>query len=241
MALFALTNVFAHFGPYDFTGDSNKAELQVDVEALDATVFAGSGWRSMVGGLKSSAFDMAGFWQSAVSQAVDPEAFALLGAADKVLTFGPSQVEGDPAFMMFALESSYKIGGEAGALMPFELGAVGEDGTGTVRGRLTKARGNVSATGAIGTGQNLGAVSATQGVYCTIHVFSPGTTITLQLQSDDNAGFTTPTTIATIGPITAAGGTWVTKVPGPLTDSFFRLNVSAITGTFNMAAAIGVQ
>lgn len=240
MAVFAFTNVFAHMAGYDFTGDSNNAKLALDAAALDATVY-GSGWRSMAAGLKSSQFDLAGFWQSAASQAVDPEAFAALGVADRVLTFGASQVEGDPAYMLQALETSYSLGGEVGVLAPFTVAAVGSNGAGTVRGKLTKARGNVSGTGAIGTGVQLSAPSATQFVYCTVHIFTAGTTITLQLQSDDNGGFTTPTTIATIGPLTTSGGTWMTRVAGPLTDSFFRLNVSAVTGTFNMAAAIGVQ
>lgn len=240
MAVFALTNVFAHAAGYDFTSDSNSATLAMEAESLDATPF-GLGWKSMVGGLKSSQFNMAGFWQSAASQAVDPEAFAALGVADQVLTFGASNVEGDPAYMLQALETSYALGGSVGELAPFTLAAVGSNGAGAVRGKLTKARGNVSATGAIGTGVELAAASATQYVYCTTHIFTAGTTITLQLQSDDNAGFTSPTTIATIGALTASGGTWMTRVAGPLTDTYFRLNVSAITGTFNMAAAIGVQ
>jgi len=240
VAGFSLTNVFAHLAGYDFTGDSNSATLASDAESLEATPF-GPGWRSYVGGLKSSAFDMAGFWQSAASQAVDPEAFAALGVSDRVLTFGASQVEGDPAYMLQAVETSYSLGGDVGQVAPFTLAASGSNGAGTVRGKLTKSRGNVTGTGAIGTGVQLSAPSSTQAVYCTVHIFTAGTTITLQLQSDDNGGFTTPTTIATIGPLTTSGGTWMTKVPGPLTDSFFRLNVSAITGTFNMAASIGVQ
>lgn len=240
MAVFAFTNVFAHVGGYDFTGDSNNATLAAEAEALDASVY-GSGWKSTVAGLKSSVFNLAGFWQSAATQAVDPEAFANLGVADRVLTFGPSQVEGDPAYMAQMLETSYSLGGEVGTVAPFTLAASGSNGAGTVRGKLTKARGNVSATGALGTGVQLSAPSASQSVYCAVHIFTAGTTVTLQLQSDDNGGFTTPTTIATIGPLTASGGTWMTRVPGPLTDSFFRLNVSAITGTFNMAASIGVQ
>lgn len=240
MTVFALTNVFAHAAGYDFTSDSNQATLAVDAEALDATPF-GPGWKSVVSGLKSSQFNMSGFWQSAASQAVDPEAFAALGVADRVLTFGPSNVEGDPAYMLQALETSYALGGEVGVLAPFTLAAVGSNGAGTVRGKLTKARGNVSATGAIGTGVQLAAASATQFLYCSVHIFTAGTTVTLLLESDDNAGFTSPTTVATIGPLTASGGTWMTRVAGPLTDTYFRLNVSAITGTFNMAAAIGVQ
>jgi hypothetical protein len=143
--------------------------------------------------------------------------------------------------MFQGMKAQYSLLGEVGQLAPFTLNAVGSNGVGVVRGKLTKARGTINATGAIGTGVELAAASASQYVYATIHVFSAGTTATFQLQSDDNAGFTTPTTIATVAGVTAAGGTWVTRVAGPLTDTFFRINVSAITGSFIVAAAIGVQ
>ena len=240
MVAFALTNAYAFSAGYDFTSDSNNLMITSDAEAKDVTPF-GPGWRSFIGGLKSSTFDMAGMWQSAASQAVDPEAFAALGTVDQVFTFGTAQVEGDPAYMFQAMKSSYELGGAVGDVAPYSLKAAGSNGAGVVRGKLAKARGNVSGTGQLGTGFAISAPSASQFVYCTVHVFTAGTTITLQLQSDDNGGFSTPTTIATIGPLTTSGGTWMTRVPGPLTDSFFRLNVSAITGTFNVAAAIGVQ
>jgi hypothetical protein len=72
-------------------------------------------------------------------------------------------------------------------------------------------------------------------------VFSAGTTITVQVQSDDNAGMSSPTTVATIGPITVVGGTWMTPIAGPITDTYYRMNVSAITGTFSVAGAIGIR
>src|SRR6266545_1939645 len=50
--------------------------------------------------------------------------------------------------------------------------------------QLAKAMGTVSATGALGSGCNLGAVSATQKLYATFHVFgTPGTTITVVIES----------------------------------------------------------
>jgi hypothetical protein len=240
MAVYAIADAFAFVAGYDFTSDTNKLTLQVDAETLDATP-NGLGWKSLIGGLKSGAFDMGGFWQSAASQAVDPESFSALGTADQVFTFGQSTTEGNPVYMWQGMKTQYVLGGSVGEVAPFTLQAVGSNGVGAVRGKLTKARGNVSATGPIGTGVQLTAASASQFVYATAHVFTAGTTVTLQLQSDDNPGFTTPTTIATIGPLTTSGGTWMPRVAGPLTDTYFRINVSAITGTFNMAAAIGVQ
>lgn len=240
MSVFALTNCYAFVAGYDFTSDTNKLEATMEGAVLDATPF-GETWVKNIGGLKSVGFEMAGFFQSATDQAPDPQAFPMLGTVDQVFTFGPDASEGNPAYMWKGMKSSYTLGGEVGEVAPFALSSVGSNGVGVVRGALTKARGTVSATGALGTGVELAAASATQSVYATVHVFSAGTTMTLQLQSDDNAGFTTPTTLATIAGITSVGGTWVTPVTGPLTDTFFRFNVSAITGSFIVAAAIGVQ
>ena len=110
-----------------------------------------------------------------------------------------------------------------------------------MRGQLAKAKGNVSATGQLGSVLNLGAPTSTQYVYATLHVFSAGATITVEVQSDSSAGFGTPTTRGTIGPITARGGTWMTRVAGPFAaETHWRMNVSAVTGTHSVAGAIAV-
>ena len=85
---------------------------------------------------------------------------------------------------------------------------------------------------------NLGAVGASEALYAAFHVISSGTTITVALQSDDNAGFSSPTVRATLGPITTAGATWV-RVAGPFTDTYYRFVVTAITGSHIVAGAIG--
>src|SRR5690606_8311913 len=109
-----------------------------------------------------------------------------------------------------------------------------------VRGQLAKATGSVDSTGPLGSVLNLGQAASGQHVYASLHVFAAGTTITVLVESDDSADFASPTTQATIGPITARGGTWVTSA-GPITDTHYRLNVSAVTGTFTVAAALAVH
>jgi hypothetical protein len=117
---------------------------------------------------------------------------------------------------------------------------LGTNGVGVVRGGVAKAKGNVSSTGATGSVQQLGDVAANEFLYATLHVFSAGTTITVQVQSDDNSGFSSPTTRATFSGVTTAGGNWVTRVAGAITDTYWRFNVSAVTGTFSIAGAIGI-
>lgn len=240
MTVQALTDCFIHVAGYDFTTDSNQAQLNMEAAALDATTFGSGGWAEVAGGLKSTAFQLGGFWQSATDQAVDPQAFAALGAS-KVVTFGPDPDEGNVAYLFKAMGTSYQLGGQVGDLAPFTLAAQGADGQGVVRGTVLKKRGTVSATGATGTGSELGAVSSTQFLYATLHVFSAGTTITVVLESDDNSSFTSATTRATFGPLTTTGGTWATRVAGSITDTFYRFRVSAITGSFIMAGAAGIK
>lgn len=242
MAVVALTDAFVYVHAHDFTGDSNNALLTMDVVDLESSTFNSNGWKEVAAGPKSSKFDLKGFWQSAASDSVDSDSFPDLGVVDRVLTVGDIETEGQVAYLAQLGKFHYQLGGPYGGLAPFTLGCAGTDGVGVVRGQLAKARGNVSATGQLGSIVNLGAPGATQFVYCTVHVMTAGTTITLQLQSDDNAPFASPTTRATIGPLTTVGGTWMTRLAGPFAgETFWRLNVSAITGTFNIAGAIAIQ
>lgn len=243
MAVLSLTDAYAYVAGYDFTTDTNNLAMTTDVTPLEKTTFGSGGWTESAGGLKSVNFGYSGFWgvDSGVNgQAPDNQAFPQLGTADQVYTVGPVETEGSPAYMFRAMKSQYTMGGQVGELLPFSLQANGTNGLGAVRGQLAKSRGTVAATGPLGSAVNLGAASATQRLYASFHAFSAGTTITVQVQSDDTSGFATPTTVATIGPLTASGASWSQDL-GPVTDTWFRFNVSAITGSFIVAGAIGIQ
>lgn len=243
MAVIALTDAYCYVAGHDFTGDSNALTLNNEAAELNRTNFRSGGWTELAGGgLKTGAFSMGGFWQSATTDAVDPQAFTDLGVADRVFTFGPTEVEGAPAYMWQGGHFNYQLLGNVGELAPFTLAAAGTSSVGVVRGQLAKAKGTVNATGVLGSVVNLGTVGAGQYLYATLHVLgAPGTTITVQLQSDDTSGFASPTTRATLGPLTAASGVWATRVAGALAETHYRFNVSAITGTFTVAGAIGIQ
>jgi hypothetical protein len=242
MASFMLQDVTTWVAGYDFTTDLNQVSLSTSVDDLDATTFGGGGFRARRGGLRSIEASYSGFWQSATTDAVDPQAFTQLGTIDQAVTISYDDAEASTAYMFQGGKFSYSLGGQIGEILPFDLDMMGSHGaSGLVRGQITKAKGTVSATGASGTGVNLGNVATGQYLYATFHVFgTPGTTITAVIQSDDNAGFSSATNRITFGPITTAGGTWGTRVAGPLTETHYRLNVTAITGTFTVAAAIGI-
>lgn len=236
---FALLNAEVYVDGHDFTGDTNQATAQADAAALDATTYGSNGWTENAYGLKTVQFSMSGFWQSAASDAVDPDSFGDI-AVPRAHTFSETGVETDPAWLFNAAKSSYSLGGSVGVLAPFTLACTATDKFGLVRGQLAKTKGAMNATGLLGSVVQLGAVGAAQYLYATFHIFTAGTTATVQLQSDDNAGFSSPTTVATLGPLTTRGGTFMTRVAGPITDTYYRFNVSAITGAFVAAGAIGI-
>lgn len=240
MGAYTITDAFAYVGGYDFSGDSNELACDIAHNVNTANVM-GSHWQRNILGVSRVDWRMAGYWNVTDAQQ-DNTTWADLGVVDRVVTFGPgTTAEGDPAYMFKALHTQYQFGGTHGEVAPFSASASGSNGHGVVRGKLLKGKGNVSATGATGTGLQLGAVASGEYLYATLHVFSPGTTITVVVESDDNSNFTSATTRGTIGPVTTQGATWMTRVAGPITDDWWRFRVTSITGTFNLAGAVGIQ
>lgn len=241
MAPIPLTNANIWVGGHDFTGDSNKLMLAAESEALDATTFASGGFKEFAGGLKQVTAGLEGFWSSATSDSVDSDTFPALGTPGEVVTASPAGTALDPAYMVQVARLKYEIGGEVGKLAPFKLDMSGSNTVGMVRGQVAKGRGSVAGVGVLGSGVQLGTVAAGRYLYGSLHILgTPGTTITVVVESATDAVFTVPTTRATIGPLTTAGGTWATRVAGPLTDTYYRYRVSAITGTFLVAGALGI-
>lgn len=243
MSTVALLNAYSYAAGHDFTGDTNQVALTMESAALDKTTFRSNGWTELQGGLKSSTFDQQGYWSAGINQ-VDPVAFDNLAVRDLVHTMGPAEAEQQVAYLWRAGWFNYQLLGTLGEMAPFTLQSQGTDGVGVVRGQLAAEMADVSATGAIGSAVNLGAGSSGQFLYMAFHVFSAGTTISAKIESDDAEAFTTPSDVAsaTVGPITAVGGTWMTRVDASaITDTWFRVNVTAVTGTFSVAAALAIQ
>lgn len=246
MATFAANNVTTWFAGYDMTADLNSTALSLSYDALDSTTYGPTRTaRSRIGGLGDVQLEQAGLWQAG-SGMVDPTAFAALTGGVQPVSNSVDGLESSVAYFYQAREFSYQVFGPVGEILPFRLTAQaakgsGSAGVGEIRGRVLKAKANVSATGATGTAYELGATSASQYLYGIFHVFSAGTTITAVLESDSDNTFATPITRITFGPITTTGGTWGTRVAGAITDTWYRLRVTAITGTFSIACAAGIK
>lgn len=248
MATLALLDATTWVSGFDFTTRLNELSVEASLEALEDTRFGTAGnprtARSRIAGLEDVATELNGYWESASSGSADEAAFSGLGSSLEVVTHSVDGAEQSVSYMYQARKFSYQIGDEIGSVLPFTLGiqgAAGNGSAGLVRGQVAAASQDVSALGVLGSALNLGAVDAGEHLYAAFHVFAAGTSITVDLQSEADSGFGTPTTQQTIGPLTATGGTWMTRVAGPITDSWFRFNVSAITGTFTVAAAVGIK
>lgn len=241
MAVFVLTDALILAHDQDLSGQSNKVTLKTMADEKDATTFGQGGYRVKVGGLKTVDLDLSGYQDS--SAVPDAAAFAALGVADRAYTVAAANVTGQTAYLFQAGEFEYDQGDAVGNLAPFDAKAKGTNIVGVARGQLAKPKGVVSATGVLGGGVNLGAGGAGKFLYATLHVIgTPGTTVTVIVQSDTTSGFAAPTTRATIGPITTAGGTFMTRVnAAAFTDTWWRFNVSAITGSFTLAGSLAIQ
>lgn len=244
MATHVALDVTTWLGGYDLTGDSNQTALDFEFEALTDNAYGDRGV-SRLAGLETVQTQSQGYAQYGTG-AVDSELFTGLGSTMQPISQSPDGLESSVAYFWQTKKFSYQTFGGVGEVNPFTLTAQSVRGNGTlsaggVRGRVTKTKGNVSAVGATGTAQNLGAVGATQYLYGALHVMSAGTTITAVLESAPLSDFVGATTRITFGPITTVGGTWGTRVQGAITDPWFRLRVTAVTGTFQIAAVVGIK
>jgi predicted secreted protein len=244
MPTFILNSVTTWVGGHDFTCDTNSIALSVEVDEQDNTTFCSRGWRSRIGGLRSVSADLEGFWQAG-SDAVDPHTFSTLAVAGLPVTISPTGVEGDVAYMFQGGKFSYEMFGDLGEVAPFSLSMLGTEGReGLIRGRVAAARQTVDSTGAIGSPVQLGAGAAGKYLYAVLHTFSAGATISVKVESDNAQAFSDPADVAsaTIGPVTAVGGTWMTRIDASgIVDDWFRISVTAITGEFSVAAALAIQ
>jgi hypothetical protein len=244
MGTFAANNITTWFSGYDMTGDLNSTNLAMSYDALDSTPF-GSVARKRTAGLEDCQLSEEGFWQSG-TVAVDPTAFAALGGTSQPVSNSSDGLDSSVAYFYRARTFNYQTFGKVGEMFPFSLSAQSARGAGlasvaAVRGRVMKTKGTVSATGATGTAFQLGAVASGQFLYAVFHEFAVGTTITAVLESAPDNTFGASTTRMTFGPITTIGGVWGTRVTGPITDPWYRLRVTAITGTHTIACVAGIK
>jgi hypothetical protein len=244
VATLALLNAYIYGGGHDFTGDSNEVRMTATGQQRDVTTFRSNGWSESIIGLREPQMTAKGFWQSGDADAVDPELWGNLGVGGNVFTVGDAETEGVSAYFYRAFHGDYHpFTGALGDVAGFDLNASGSDGVGIVGGQLALKKTTVTTTGAKGTALNLGLIGSGQYLYATLHLLgTAGSSITALVESDEDNTFGSATTRIAFGAQTTAGGFWGTRLAGPIADDdWFRLRVSAISGSWSVACAIGIR
>lgn len=229
-------------GAYNLTSQTFAVASQVGCEEVDGSAFADDTRNFLTGTMRTGELGIQGF-----SDFADPHTVlqGSVGSAGTLITLASGRSDGDWALLVNATASKYTpLSGSIGDKRVFDLSAkAGESGR-FIMGRLA-AYGVKSSTGS-SAGYQLGAVSATQRVYASLHVYSyAGTTptITVTLQSDDNSGFTTPTTRATFAVVGQAISSELVSAAGAITDTYWRLSWT-LTGSgaaYGIVGAIGID
>jgi hypothetical protein len=230
-------------GGADLSAWSNKAELGAEVEEKDSTVFTSGGWKEVLGGLGSGEINAAGFWEAGSADKVDDVTWAGLGGLTSWTVCPSLATVGGVAYFMKAMQGDYKFGGDVGDIAPYEAHA--KSAWPVVRGQIAHPPATPRTVTGVGSSVQLGAVPAGRQLHAALHVLSvagTGTpTITARVESDNATGFPSPVTVATFTAATVPGGQ-VIRVPGPITDDWFRL-AWTITGTapsFVFVGALGI-
>ncbi|OKK06417.1 hypothetical protein AMK26_10350 [Streptomyces sp. CB03234] len=244
MAKFVLLDCRLFAVGADLSGASNKIELAAEHEEKEATNYRSGGWKEVRGGLGSAEISGEGQWNAGDPSLVDDASFAQLGGLGPWTVCPQDSTVGALAYLTRAMRADYKLGEAVGEIAPW---------TGTAKSSWPLARGQIAhppglarAASGSGTALNLGAVSSGQRLYAALHVLSvAGTTpsLTARIESDADASFASPTTVATFTAATAAGGEILRTDGTAITDTHYRV-AWTITGTnpsFMFAVSLGIR
>lgn len=238
-----LTDCRAYFAGADLTGFSNKIDVKAKIEDKKFTNFASGGWDEFKGGLFSTETKIEGFYQAADLSYPDDSFWANLGTNTQPLTVIPtSGAVGSLAYVTRVLECDYAPGGSDGELLGYSTGFKGN--WPLARGSVLHPQGTARSTTGSGTAVQLGALSATQRLYSSLHILSvSGTTpsITVKIQSNVDNTFGAPTDRITYSAANSLAGQAL-SVNGAVTDTWWRATwtITGSTPSFLFAVAAGV-
>lgn len=232
-------------GAYDLSGDVQGLSFESTVEQEDDTVMTDD-TRTNEPALSDFAVQHEGVWSAGTGGEPDGVLYTNLGLADVLATIAPNGAAvGDLAYFMRTSQGEYSVGDEVGTLLRFSVSLRASGGLNAVRGTLM-VNSNLAASGS-STGEQLGSVSGTQSLFAGLHVLSASgssPTLDVDVESDDNSGFTTPVTRISFAQATAIGSEWATPVGGAITDDWWRINYT-IGGTgspnFDAVVVVGIQ
>lgn len=230
----------------DVSGSSNKIEIAEKWEAKKVTNWRSGGAEENMAGLGGVSINAMGQWEAGDPSQIDDTLWAGRRAIEP-WSMGPSNASdtaaGNLMYLTQALRTSAKLFDAVGEVAPWEADATGS--WPLVRGSSMHPSGVPRTALGSGTAVQAGAVPVGRYVYANLHVLSvtgtggPGITVTIQ--SDDNAGFTTPIVRGSFIAKTAVGGEAL-RIAGPFTDDWWRVTwvVSGVPSILFLAT-LGIE
>lgn len=247
MAVLALTDAEILAGPLRLTGRSNEVDLNLEAAELDVTNFDSGGWKEVIGGIRLASASTAGFYDPGPVETgalnFDAELFSEIGASQIPLTVCPTKTDGGVAYIGGIKRANLALFGKVGDAAPYASDMWG-DGP-MARGALIHPANVPRTAGGTGTAAILGTVATGRQLLVAIHVLAvSGTTpaLTITVQRDDNGGFSSPTTVTTLGP-TAVPASSLVAVAGPITpDDRYRITwtLTGTTPSARFGVAVGI-
>jgi hypothetical protein len=241
MAVEKFNDALIALGERNYSGKSNQVAIAYGVEALDATVF-GMTTKHYAPGVFSWSIDAGGFWDAGTEVPgtgvafADTGLFPRIGSAKAPILIASKNADLAPCFFSEEVESDYSLLGSHGELNPFSLSC--QSANTLCRGYLGLQPIQKVAAGNGSAFQFPAAISATQALVATLHVVQfNGTTLTMLIESDDNAPFSSATTRLTFAAATGLTSEFK-QVNGPIaTDDRYRCRWT-FTGT-SFTALVG--
>lgn len=230
-------------GGYDVSGYHNKVTATVSRDMLPADQFGKTGKCRKAGNWDWNVAH-SGFWDGGATT-IDGVLRGILSSS--LMTVCPQAGAAGETSAWFGniMAPNYETGGTVGGLTTFAGVAQLQDGYPPINGTILQAA-DITTTGT-GTGYEVGAVSATQKVYCGMHVTSStgaaNRTLDVIVQSASEGTFGAPTTRFTFTQATTAvTSEYQTPVAGEITDTFWRISYTrgGTSGTFTVYVVLGI-
>lgn len=244
MAAGVLTDVTLLVNGMDLSPFSGDFTFDETVVMKTANNFAGRGYPIVLPGLFSASSTIGGHADYATGAVSATFNSASRGSAAgvSILPVGSASVEGSQcSFVSARLQSMKMLTGDVGDVADFAMAFTSD--AAEVEGFVSAPLASRGTGGLTTTGQLItGGVPAGKKMYAALHVTAAaGTNLAVKIQSDDNAGFTTPTDQITFSTVSATGWQFL-SVAGPLVaETYWRTVVTIATSTFTFATVLGVM
>ena len=237
-----LTNATIWYGGYDLTGATNEITMSAARAEKPVSRF-GDTIEATYPGATTVGVEAKGFWDSALD---GPQFTQLTNPSTSwPLTICPDGADvGEVAYGIEAYSFNYSaLESQWGQSLPYRLSAKSQSGGRLGRGRvmIPKATYTTSATTAK---YQIGAVSATQKLIATLHVFD-AVTGTWNFSNDSDADATAggETGRGSFVQVAAASGPTqqVIEIAGPITDTYWRVNrAETVAGSITCAVTLTI-